>query len=152
MVELGVAFLTVGWDGVMDNGLDAVVGEVLLELVAVGGADGEYVEYVGVGVGDTWEDDCGVGDVVDVRAGDLFAAGVVGVEVSEFDVENCGLDFIEAGVASDVAEDVFACGSVVGKCADGVGELFVVGGDGSAVAECAEVFAGVEAVAGGVAE
>lgn len=51
VVELWVAFLTVGWDGVVDDCLDAVVGEVLLELVAVGGEDGEDVEDVGVGVG-----------------------------------------------------------------------------------------------------
>lgn len=152
VVELGVAFLTVGRDGVVDDGLHAVVGEIFLQLVAALGTDREDVEHVGVGIGNAGEYDCGVGDAVDVHAGYLFAAGVVGVEVTELNVEHCGLDFVEAGVAADVAEYVFACGAVVGEGTDGACELFVVGGDGSGVAECAEVFAGVEAVAGGVAE
>lgn len=152
VVELRVAFLTVGRDGVVDDGLHAVVGEIFLQLVAALGTDREDVEHVGVGIGNAGEYDCGVGDAVDVHAGYLFAAGVVGVEVTELNVEHCGLDFVEAGVAADVAEYVFACGAVVGEGTDGACELFVVGGDGSGVAECAEVFAGVEAVAGGVAE
>ena len=147
VVELGVAFLTVGRYGVVDDGLHAVVGEIFLQLVAALGTDREDVEHMGVGIGNAGEYDGGVGDAVDVHAGYLFAAGVVGVEVTELNVGRCAL-----GLASLLAEHVFACGAVVGEGTDGACELFVVGGDGSGVAECAEVFAGVEAVAGGVAE
>lgn len=43
LVVLLVARLLVGWNGVVDEGLDAVVAEVLLQGVAVGGEDGEDV-------------------------------------------------------------------------------------------------------------
>ena len=134
VVELRVAFLTVGRNGVVDDGLHAVVGEILLQLVAALGTDREDVEHVGVRVGNLRENDCGVGDAVDVHAGYLLAAGVVGVEVTELHAEHGGLDLVEAGVAAYVFEHVLARGAVVGEGADGAGELFVVGGDCSAVA------------------
>ena len=98
-VELRVAFLTVGRNGVVDDGLHAVVGEILLQLVAALGADREDVEHVGVGIGNAGEYDCGVDDAVDIHAGYLLAAGVVGVEVAELHAEHGGLDLVEAGVA-----------------------------------------------------
>ena len=134
VVELRIAFLAVGRNRIVDDGLHAVVGEILLQLVAALGADREDVEHVGVGIGNAGEYDCGVDDAVDIHAGYLLAAGVVGVEVAELHAEHGGLDLVEAGVAAYVAEDVFARGAVVGEGADGAGELFVVGGDCSAVA------------------
>lgn len=134
VMEFRVAFLTVGRNGVVDDGLHAVVGEIFLQLVAALGADGEDVEHVGVRVGDLRQHYGGIGDAVDIHAGYLLAAGVVGVEVTELYVEHCGLDFVEAGVAAYVFEHVLARGAVVGEGADGAGELFVVGGDCSAVA------------------
>ena len=46
---LSVALLTVGWNGVVDEGLDAALLEVLLQAVALVAEDGEdmiYITYV----------------------------------------------------------------------------------------------------------
>ena len=97
-------------------------------------------------------DDDGIVDVGGVVGGDGAAAGIVVVKVFQLDREDSGLQLVEAGVATDVVEDIFAGGAVVGDGTDGGGEKVIVGGDGTGVAEGAEVLAGVERVGGGVAE
>ena len=82
----------------------------------------------------------------------MGAAGVVGVEVAELDGEDGRLDFVEAAVATAVLEYIFAGRAVVGEGADGAGEVGIVGGHGAAVAQGAEVLAGVEAVACGMTQ
>ncbi len=152
VVPFGVAFLAVRGDGVVDEGLHTVVGQVALQFVAAGGEDGEDVEYVGIEVGDGRQLYQRVADLREVDACDRTAVEVVGIKMRQLRPQHGGLYFIETRIETLVFEYVFAVGTVVGECADGGGEEGVVGGDDACVAQCSEVFAGVETVAGGVAK
>ena len=130
----------------MDEGLHTVVGQVALQFVAAGGEDGEDVEYVGIEVGDGRQLYQRVADLREVDACDRTAVEVVGIKMRQLRPQHGGLYFIETRIETLVFEYVFAVGTVVGECADGGGEEGVVGGDDACVAQCSEVFAGVETV------
>ena len=85
-----------------------------------------------------------------VVAGGAVAALLVPFgKVAQLDLENGGLDRVEAGVPADLVV-VVAAGHAVGAQRAGVGgELWVGGGDQAGVAEGGEVFGGVEAEGGG---
>ena len=51
---LSVALLLMGWDGVVDEGLDAMLSEVLLQAVALVAEDGEEVIDVVLGGDIAW--------------------------------------------------------------------------------------------------
>ena len=136
-------------------------GEVGAEGVAAGGADDVLVEDVrGAGVGEGKDD--AVGWLVAVRpalrkslvvaGGELAAALVAGGEVAELDFEDGGLDGVEAGVPADLVVEVARrmpwARSERTRSSSGGG----AGGDEAGVAEGGEVFGGVEAEGGGVAE
>ena len=71
--------------------------------------------------------------------------------MAQLDAEEGGLEGVEAAVVARDLVDVFEVGAVVAQPAQARGELGIVGGDGTAVAEGAEVLAGIEAPGDGVA-
>src|SRR6185295_14138161 len=74
------------------------------------------------------------------------------VEALQLHPEEGGLDLVEAGVRPGFLVHVLGFGSVVAKLAQASGQCIVARDDGAAVAQRAEVLAGVEAEAGGAPE
>ena len=70
----------------------------------------------------------------------------------EFHVEHSGLNLVQTAVAASEGGYVFFGEAVVGQCPHHLRQFGVVGGYGTAVAQCAEVFARIETVACCVAE
>lgn len=117
-----------------------------------GDADGEeVVDAVAVrGCGEGG--DGRVGQVFQVRSGDGAAALRGGGEAwEEGRAEDGRLEFVESAIEAEEFVLVFGGLSVIAQRAAGGGEVWVAGEDGTAVAESAEVFGGVEAGGGGEA-
>ena len=88
-IPLLVATLFVRWDRVVYLRLDAVVGEILLESIAAGAENREYVvDAVAVGADNA---DKGIADFAFVAGSNLFSSLVSGIEVAQLDVEDRGL-------------------------------------------------------------
>ena len=87
-----------------------------------------------------------------VAGGAVAALPVPFGKVAQLDLENGGLDGVEAGVPADLVVVVAAGHAVGAERAGAGGELRVGGGDEAGVAEGGEVLGGVEAEGGGVAE
>ncbi len=82
----------------------------------------------------------------------FFPVAVVLHEVLQLHVEHGGLKFVKAAVAACILEYILALRAVVCQGADGFGKCRVVSGDGTAVAKCAEVLAGVERMSCGITD
>ena len=144
--------------GVVNERLDAAVGEVSAEAVAVGVADDVEVVDVrkraAVRIVDILggRGDGSVGEGFVVALGDLHAAAVPVFEAFELDAEHGGLRFVEARVeARDLAAERRRV-SALSQGLDAFDEFFVVRRDGAAVAVGAEVFRRVETEGRGEAE
>ena len=115
--------------------------------VARGSVKGRTMPSLDVGCGEL----CCVEELV-VAGGVVAALLVPPGEVAELDLEDGGLDGVEAGVPADLVVVVAAAHAVgaedAGVVVDGGGG----GGDEAGVAHGAEIFGGVEAEGGGVAE
>ena len=115
-------------EGVVDLAADPAVGEVLAEGVAAGGADDVLVEDVGgAGVGDRAGrclprgGGCGEAGGLEelvVAGGEVAALLVPLREIAEFDLEDGGLDGVEAGVPADFVVEVAAAHAVGAEEAD----------------------------------
>ena len=81
IVPLPVAFLLVGRDGIVDDGLDSILGEVFLHFVAMFGPDAEDVEHVCIPVRHLRQYYVGVLDVLDIVLRNLSAPQVVLVKM-----------------------------------------------------------------------
>ena len=153
--------LEVEGKGVVDFAADVVAGEVFAECIAAGGSDDVLVEDVaGAGVGEGEDNSFGDGGAGEagvlqelvVAGGEMAALLIPAGEVAEFDFEDGGLERVEAGVPADLIV-VVATGHAVGTHAAGVGvECGGGGGDEACVAHGAEVFGGVKAEGGEIAE
>lgn len=93
VVPLSVAGLAVWGDGVMDEGLDALLSEVIAEGIttAVAYEDGEEMPDGFFAWTWLWQGDVVGGEIGEVVVGNLSAAGVVLIKVFQFDVEDGGL-------------------------------------------------------------
>ncbi len=161
VAEVGEAGLQVERQGVVDFAADVVVGEVLAEVVAAGGADDVLVEDVsgaGVGVG---EDDavgggsagevCGLEELV-VAGGEGASFFVPTGEMAEFYLEDGGLEGVEAGVPADLVVEVAAAHAVGAEYAGVIVKCGGGSGDEAGVSEGGEIFGGVEGEGCGVAQ
>jgi hypothetical protein len=147
---LPIALLAMGRDGIVNLGLHAVVEEIALEGIALRAEDGEDVpDAVTAGLRDADE---GILHLINIYRGYLLAPLILGIEVAEFHVEHGSLQFVDAAVAALVEVDVLLTAAVIGDGADDFCQIVIIGGDSPGVAEGAEVLAGVETVAGGIAE
>ena len=77
---------------------------------------------------------------------------VVVVQMAQLSPQHGSMYLVKAAVAPLEVENVFLLRAIVAQCPHHVGQLRVVGGDGTAVAYCPEVRAGVEAVACGMTQ
>ena len=161
VAEGGEAGLEVQREWVVDLAADLLVGEILAECVAAWGTDDVLVEDVaGAWVGDGKDDafaDVGCGELCCMEelvvAGGVVAALLVPPgKVAEFDLEDGGLDGVEAGVPADLVVIVAAAHAVSAEDAGVVVDCGGGCGDQAGVADGAEIFCGVEAEGCGVAE
>ena len=168
VAEVGEGGLEVEGQGIVDFGTYAEPGEVGAELVAAWRADHvlmEDVQGAGIGVGqdDTVGDgggvfragkdaDAGGEEELVVAGGERAAAGVAFRQVLELDLENGGLEGVEAGVPADLVVEVAAAHAVGAEGAGAGVEGRTRGGDEAGIAECGQVLGGVEAEGGGGAE
>lgn len=158
VVPFGIAALLVGRNGIMDFRLDAIVEEILAELVATDAENGEDMPdgvtlKAGVSVvGSDGDGDGGVIHLINIYSGDFLATLIGSVKVAQLGVKDGGLELVNAGVAAKMVEDIVAGGTVVTEGAYKVSEGVVVGSHGTGVAKGTEVLRGVERVGGSVAK
>ena len=74
------------------------------------------------------------------------------VEVPQLHAQNGSLNLVDAAIHALIDVVIAAVGAVIGKRPHGIGELPVVGGDGTGIAHCAKVLSGVEARSGSMPE
>ena len=146
----GVATLLMGRYGIVDLGLHAMIGKVLLELVTTGAEHGEDMIYgVALALGNGDE---GIAYLLHIDGGNLFAALVGSIEVFELGIEDGGLQLIHATVATEIVEDIVAGRAVVAEGTKEGCQLIIIGSDGTGIAKGAEVLGGIERVGSGMAE
>ena len=132
---LFVALLAVGWNRVVDECLYALFLQVLLQAVAFCTEDGEDVVDVLCIVQQPGHADERMVQVLVIVVGYLLTMAVVIVQMAQLHIENGRLDFVQAAVAALVFEDLFTRRTVIGNGSYAVGQLLVVGGDGSGIAQ-----------------
>ena len=109
VVPCTVTFLLVGWNGIVNDGLNSIFGQIPLQLVPISATDREDMEYVCVGVRYVRQYDFRIIDMRQVIICDGPTVRVVCVQMVEFRVEYGGFDFIESTVAAGVPENIFLC-------------------------------------------
>jgi hypothetical protein len=153
--EVAEAFLQVKRERVIYFGADAVFCEEGADFVPMRDPNNELVVDVvvrqaGVEPRLGGEGECGefwrVCECFAVPTGFGSAFGAPEVEVWEFDVEDGGLDGVDAEVAPDVGVEVARFHAVVAKATHFCRECVVLTGDHSGIAEGAEIFCGIEGV------
>lgn len=66
-----------------------------------------------------WNRYLGVVDFIDISLGNLLAAGIVGIEILQFHVENGGLNLVNTAVHTFHREDILPVGAIVSEGTDG---------------------------------
>ena len=82
----------------------------------------------------------------------LFAARIVGVKLLQFIQENCRLPFIHAAIKATIVIRIALSLPIIGYAAHRKRQSLIVGGDGTCIAQCAEVLAGIKTVRSGISE
>ena len=82
----------------------------------------------------------------------LFAARIVGVKLLQFIQENSRLPFIHAAIKTTIVIRIALSFPIIGYAAHRKRQSLIVGGDGTCIAQRAEVLAGIETVRSGIAE
>ena len=82
----------------------------------------------------------------------LFAARIVSIKLLQFIQENGRLPFIHATIKAAIVIRIALSLPIIGYAAHRKRQSLVVGGDGTCIAQRAEVLAGIETVRSGVAE
>lgn len=150
VVPIGIAFLLVRRDGIMDLRLYAVVEEVLLQFIAT---RTEYRKNVPDGGRRSLRQaNQGISHLREIGVGNGAAILVVGIETEQFGVENGSLEFIDTGITALIVMDILLMRAVITESTDDGSQLVVAGGNGTGVAKSTEVFAGIERMAGSISE
>ena len=150
--EVLVAFGEVRRDGIVDDGLDVVIFEVLLETVAVIRLDDELVPDVIRIFTLLWQADGGILDARKVRSRNALALGVELFQVAELRAQERGLQLVKARVDAENLVVVFLLAAIVAQYAERLREFCIICHDGTGVAECAEVLRRVETEAARITE
>ena len=82
----------------------------------------------------------------------LFAARIVSIKLLQFIQENGRLPFIHAAIKAAIVILIARSLPIIGYAADRKRQSLVVGGDGTCIAQRAEVLTGLETVCSGIAE
>lgn len=130
--------------------LHAVVGQILFQFIATRRKDWEDMTDA---VTLTWRNyDVWMFHLIYIYRSYLAAAGVVGIQVTQFDVKDGSLQFVDARVAALVVEDVLAGRTVIAEGTNHGGQVVVIGSHSTGIAEGTEVFGRIEGVTSGMAE
>ena len=161
IAERSEAYLFVQWAWVVNFRADFEFGEVGAEGVAMGRPDDELVVDVmvrGFGMSKLFEgedEEWGEASVVDgptIEIGPLATSLAPAIEVGEFDLENGGLDGVDAKIATDQGVEVAWFHAVIPEGPHFGSEGVAVADDHSCIAEGSEVFGGVEGEPAGLAD
>ena len=87
-----------------------------------------------------------------ILVGNLFAECIVGIKLLQFIQENGRLPFIHAAIKAAIVILIARSLPIIGYAADRKRQSLVVGGDGTCIAQRAEVLTGIETVRSGIAE
>ena len=146
-----VGLLPVRRNRVMNQRADAGIGQRLLQRVALRVPHHVQVPHRLGPFGHLRQGQAAAGQALLVARGDGAAAFVPLVQMRQLDAQDGGLQRVEPAVVALHLVDVLHPRAVVAQHAEAVGQLRVVGGDGAAVAQGAQVLAGIEAPGHGIA-
>ena len=149
---VGIALLEVGWDGIVYHCLYALIEQVLLQAVAFAAQHREYVVYAVLAIFDRRESKQRIVYMLDVLHGNAAAQRIVGIEILQFHPQHGCLNLVKSAVATFIIKHILALRTVIAQCANHISQLFVVGSDGTAIAKCPKVLAGLEAVVSCIAQ
>ena len=135
----------------MHQCLYARLGKVLLQTVPLLAQDGEDMPHA-IPVCSGGQCDERMVDVRQVVFGYLLAPLVFGIQILEFYIQYGRLDLVHAAVFSFIFKQIFCLASVVAQCAHLFGQFVIIGGHSSGVAQCPQVFPGIERVGGSIAQ
>ena len=82
----------------------------------------------------------------------LLATLVVSIEVAQLDVEDGGLQLVDARVTPCIVVHIFLMAAIVAQGADHLSQFIVISRHGTGIAQCTKVFAWVERVASSIAK
>ena len=88
MSPLTVALLEMGWDGIVDEGLDACLGQILLQCVTPGTEDGEDVEHTLLPIVHRRQLEQGMVHLLNQPAGHEPPLAVVSIEMAQLYIEH----------------------------------------------------------------
>lgn len=132
--------------------LNSVFGQIFLQFVAPLRTDGEYMEHVVVATAPVGESDVRIPYIVKIYLGQPATMFVVGVYVFQLHVQHRGLNLVKTRIVALVSEYILALRAIVAERTDSLGKFAVAGGYGPAVAERAEILAGIETMRRGQSE
>ena len=164
-VPFWITLLLMGRNGIMDLRLDTIVCEVLLEFITTRAENGEDVvnavaierKAVSLGARGRFSGSdtaCYyfVDDVSFIAGGYLLATLVVGIKMTQLDVEDGGLQFVDTRVATQIVVHVFLMTSVIAQGTNDISQFVIVSGHGTSIAQCTQVLAWIERVSGSMAK
>ena len=82
----------------------------------------------------------------------LLAASIISIKLLQFIQENVRLPFIHAAIKAAIVIRIARSLPIIGYAAHRKRQSLIVGGDGTCIAQRAEVLAGIETVRSGIAE
>ena len=164
-VPFWITLLLMGRNGVMDLRLDTIVCEVLLEFITTRAENGEDVvnavaierKAVSLGARGRFSGSdtaCYyfVDDVSFIAGGYLLATLIVGIKMTQLDVEDGGLQFVDTRVATQIVVHVFLMTSVIAQGTNDISQFVIVSGHGTSITQCTKILARIERVSCSVAK
>jgi len=137
----------VRWDRVVDQGADPGPGQTFLQPVAIARAyDVKVPGRIGP-VGNMRQDQIAAAQAFGVGRCNRAAAIGPGIEMRQLGPQDGSLDRVEARIHALHLVHVFHPAAIVAQHADAVGQIGAVRGDRTAIAQGAQVLAGIEAPA-----
>ena len=150
VIPLGIAFLFMGRNGIMDLCFDAVVCEVSLEFVAALAKHREdVIDAVAVRLNYAHE---GIAYFSLVAGSNVLATLVGCIEMGQFGKKDGCLDFVDARVTTKIVEDIVTRRAVIAKGSNDISQFSIIGGDGTCIAKGTEVLGGIETMSSGRAK
>ena len=129
----------------MNLGLYPTLTKIMLKGITLFAKDGENMPHaVTIGLGDANKR---ILNLTDIARGYLFATFVVDIKISQLDIKNGCLQFINTRITTCIIMNIFLMTTIITQGADDVGQLCVIGGDGSCIAQGSQVLARIERMA-----
>lgn len=149
-IIVSITLLLMRWYGIVDFGLYTVVGQILAQgITALAENREDVVDRVAMTL---WNPNSRISHLIYIYRSYHATALVVGLKITEFGVKDSSLQFIHAGVAAKIVEDVMTCRTVIPQCANNGSEFVIVGSHCASITESTEVLGRVEGMGSGVAK